>query len=80
MTGIGHGVAASQKIPYFDSQQHLSNALFVNLHTNWPSLTVQQHDLTSLPVSLQTIFLPEAANPGATKRAAANNPKMADFM
>jgi hypothetical protein len=65
---------------YFDSQQHLSYALFVNLHTNCPFLTEQQQDLTSLPVSLQIIFLVEAANPGEANIAAANKPKMKRFI
>jgi hypothetical protein len=64
----------------FDSQQHLSYVLFVNLHTNCPFLTKQQQAFTSLPVSVQIIFLAEEAKPGAVNRAAANNPKMADFM
>jgi hypothetical protein len=41
---------------------------------------VQQHDFTSLPVSVHIIFLSEPANPGAANSAAANNPKMACFI
>jgi hypothetical protein len=65
----------------FDSQQHFSKALFVILQTNLPSLTVQQHDFTSLPVSVQTIFFAEAAKPiGAIRKPAATNAKIACFI
>src|SRR4029077_13552565 len=42
--------------PNFETQQHLSNVLCVNLQTNLPSLISQQHSFTSFPVSLQPIF------------------------
>lgn len=75
------GGRQNTRATYFDSQQHLSYALFVNLHTNCPFLTEQQQDFTSLPVSLQIIFLAEAANPvGTVRRAAANKPRMACFI
>jgi len=49
------------------------------LQTNCPFLTKQQQNFTSLPVSLQIIFL-EAANPGDANTAAANKPKMTRFI
>jgi hypothetical protein len=55
--------------------------LFVILQTNLPSLIVQQHDFTSLPVSVQTIFFAEAAKPiGANRKAAATNAKIPCFI
>jgi hypothetical protein len=55
--------------------------LFVILQTNLPSFTVQQHDFTSLPVSVHTIFFAEAAKPiGVTRKAAATNVNIACFI
>lgn len=67
--------------PRFETQQHLSNVLCVNLQTNLPSLISQQHSLTSFPASLQTIFFGAAANAvAAISKVAAVNPNIECFM
>ena len=66
--------------PSYDlvSQQQVSCVFLLNLQTNLPSCTVQQHDdLTSLPVSLQIISAP---NTGQISNAAANRPSNAVFI
>ena len=60
------------------SQQQVSCVFLLNLQTNLPSCTVQQHDdVTSLPVSLHTICAP---NTGQISNAAANRPSNAVFI
>jgi hypothetical protein len=66
--------------PSYDlvSQQQVSCVWLLNLQTNLPSFTVQQHDdLTSLPVSLHNICAP---NTGHISNAAANRPSNAVFI
>ena len=64
-------------LTYLDSQQHFSCIFPLILHTNLPSFTEQQHDLTSFPLSVQTIF---AANAGTANTAIADNTNNARFM
>jgi hypothetical protein len=66
---------------HFETQQHLSNVLCVNLQTNLPSFISQQHSFTSFPVSLQIIFLGAAANVvAAMSKVAAINPNIECLM